>query len=136
MFGMMPHDLVPYLFQDQNCPAAQAMGAMTNLFSERDDRTDDQVEFLIALARGSRTAAKFLFPVPEHGLEKRLPRITAPTLVVWGAQDRFVAPLYAKIFAEKIPGARLTMIEDAGHLVGLERPEPYADTVVRFGLAR
>ena len=136
MFGMMPHELVPYLFQDQNCPAAQAMGAMTNLFSERDDRTDDQVEFLIALARGSRTAAKFLFPVPEHGLEKRLPRITAPTLVVWGAQDRFVAPLYAKIFAEKIPGARLTMIEDAGHLVGLERPEPYADAVVRFGRAR
>jgi pimeloyl-ACP methyl ester carboxylesterase len=133
MFGMMPHELVPYLFHDQSCPAAQAMQAVTSLFSERDDRTQEQVEFLIHLARGFRTAAKFLFPIPERGLEKRLPRITAPTLVVWGTADRFVQPLYARIFAEKIRGARLEMIEDVGHLVGLERPEPYAAAVIRFG---
>ena len=58
---------------------------------------------LIGLARGFRTAAKFLFPIPEHGLEKRLRRITAPTLVVWGAGDRFVAPSYAEIFARADP---------------------------------
>ena len=133
MFGMMPHELVPYLFHDQSCPAAQLMHATTNLFSEKDDRTQDQVEFLISLVRGFRTAAKFLFPIPESGLEKRLSRITAPTLVVWGTGDRFVQPLYARIFAEKIPRARLEMIEDAGHLIGLERPEPYARAVVRWG---
>jgi pimeloyl-ACP methyl ester carboxylesterase len=83
--------------------------------------------------RGFRTAAKFLFPIPEHGLEKRLPRIKAPTLVVWGAEDRLVPPLYARLFGEKIPGAHVHMIEDAGHLVGLERPAPYAEAVVRFG---
>ncbi len=133
MFGMMPHELVPYLFHDQTCPAAQVMTAVTNLFSDKDDRSQDQVEFLISMVRGFRTAAKFLFPIPEHGLEKRLPRIKAPTLVVWGAQDRFVDPLYARIFAERIPGAHLQMIEKAGHLIGLERPAPYADAVVRFG---
>jgi len=83
--------------------------------------------------RGFRTAAKFLFPIPENGLEKRLPRIEAPTLVVWGTEDRFVAPLYARLFGEKIPGARVHMIENAGHLLGLERPEPYAEAIVRFG---
>ncbi len=133
MFGMMPHELVPYLFHDQSCPAAQGLHAVTTLFSEKDDRTQDQVEFLISLVRGFRTAAKFLFPIPEHGLEKRLSRIKAPTLVVWGTEDRFVAPLYARIFGEKIPGARVHMIEDAGHLVGLERPAPYAEAVARFG---
>ncbi|TMA48218.1 MAG: alpha/beta fold hydrolase, partial [Deltaproteobacteria bacterium] len=89
--------------------------------------------FLISLVRGFRTAAKFLFPIPENGLEKRLSRITAPTLVVWGSGDRFVQPLYARIFAEKIPRARLELIEGAGHLIGLERPEPYAEAVVRWG---
>src|SRR5438477_284602 len=133
MFGMMPHELVPYLFHDQSCPAAQGLHAVTTLFSEKDDRTQDQVEFLISLVRGFRTAAKFLFPIPEHGLEKRLPRIKAPTLVVWGTEDRFVAPLYARIFGEKIPGARVQMIETAGHLVGLERPARYADAAARFG---
>jgi pimeloyl-ACP methyl ester carboxylesterase len=135
MFGAMTNELVPYLFHDQNHPAAQRMLGVSALFSEKDDRTQDQVEFLIMLARGFRTAAKFLFPIPEHGLEKRLPRITAPTLVVWGAQDRFVQPLYGKIFAAKIPNARLETINRAGHLVGLERPEPYAEAVVRWGRA-
>jgi len=133
MFGMMPQELAPYLFHDQTCPAAQAMLGMNSLFSNRDDRSAEQVEFLLALARGFRTAAKFLFPIPEHGLEKRLPRIAAPTLVLWGSEDRFAAPLYGRIFAARIPGARLETIERAGHLIGLERAEPYADAVVRFG---
>ena len=111
------------------------MNAVTNLFSTKDDRTQDQVEFLISMVRGFRTAAKFLFPIPEHGLEKRLPRIKAPTLVLWGTGDRFADPLYARIFGEKIPGAQVHMIEKAGHVIGLERPEPYAEAVVRFGRA-
>lgn len=135
MFGMMPHELVPYLFHDQNAQAAQAMHAVTNLFSERDDRTEEQVEFLIALVRGFRTAAKFLFPVPERGLERRLPRIAAPTLVVWGTHDRFVPPLHARLFAERIPNAQVEMIENAGHLLGLEKPEPYARALVRWASA-
>jgi len=133
MFGMMTHELVPYLFHDPDCPAAQRMLGVSALFSEKDDRTQEQVEFLITLARGFRTAAKFLFPVPERGLEKRLPRIVAPTLVLWGSGDRFAPPLYGELFASKIPGARLVAIEGAGHLIGLERPEPYAAAVLRFG---
>jgi pimeloyl-ACP methyl ester carboxylesterase len=128
----MTHELVPYLFHDQSCPAAQDMLAMTTLVSDKDDRTDDQVELLIGLVRGFRTAAKFLFPIPEHGLEKRLRRITAPTLVVWGAGDRFIAPSYAEIFRTQIPGARVQIIPESGHLVGLERPEPYARALLRF----
>lgn len=133
LFGHMTHELVPYLFHDTSCPAAQAMLSLTSLISDKDDRTDEQVEVLIALARGFRTAAKFLFPVPEHGLEKRLPRITAPTLVLWGSADRFVAPSYGEVFRARIPGARLETIADAGHLIGLERPEPYARALLRFG---
>lgn len=133
MFGMMNDELVPYLFHDTACPAAQAMLSLNQLISDKDDRTDAQVETLIALARGARTAAKFLFPVPEHGLERRLWRIQAPTLIVWGTNDRFAAPRYADIFAEKIPKAKVVMIPHAGHLVGLEKPEPCAEAVVKWG---
>jgi pimeloyl-ACP methyl ester carboxylesterase len=133
MFGMMVHELVPYLFHDATCDAAQRMLGVQALISDKDDRTQEQVEFLIMMARGFRTAAKFLFPIPEHGLERRLFRITAPTLVLWGASDRFAPPLYGRIFADEIPRARLETIERAGHLIGLERPEPYAEAVVRWG---
>jgi pimeloyl-ACP methyl ester carboxylesterase len=132
MFGHMTHELVPYLFHDPTVPAAQAMLALTSLISDKDDRTEEQIETLIGIARGARTAAKFLFPIPERGLEKRLHRITAPTLIVWGAGDRMVDPSYAGIFAEKIPNARVAMIPEAGHLIGLERPEPYARAVLEW----
>jgi pimeloyl-ACP methyl ester carboxylesterase len=133
MFGTTTQELVPLLFHDPTCAAAQRMLGVSALFSERDDRTQDQVEFLLTMARGFRTAAKFLFPIPERGLERRLPRITAPTLVLWGAEDRFVPPLHARLFAERIRGARVEMIARAGHLIGLEQPEPYAAALIAFG---
>jgi pimeloyl-ACP methyl ester carboxylesterase len=134
LFGHTAHELVPLLFHDQASAPAQLMLEMTGqLFSEKDDRSAEQIEVLIALARGFRTAAKFLFPIPENGLERRLPRITAPTLVLWGAGDKLVPPLYARLFAERIAGARLTMISEAGHLIGLERPDPYAAALLAWG---
>ena len=133
LFGHMTHELVPYLFHDQSCPAAQQMLALTTLISDKDDRTEEQVELLIGLVRGFRTAAKFLFPIPEHGLEKRLPRITAPTLILWGTGDRFVAPSYGEIFRDRIPHARLETGPDAGHLIALEQPAAYAHRLLRFG---
>ncbi len=135
MFGKTTAELVPYLFHDQQSPAAQGMLALSGLMSDKDDRTEEQVETLIALIRGFRTAAKFLFPIPEHGLERRLWRITAPTLVVWGDGDRFADPLYGRIFAEKIAGAKLATVPRAGHLIGLEQPEPYGRLLVEWGRA-
>lgn len=135
LFGHMVHEMAPILFHDPTGPAAQRMLALTSLFSDKDDRSEEQIEMLIDLARGFRTAAKFLFPIPEHGLERRLWRITAPTMVVWGESDRFIAPHYADIFGEKIRGARVTMIPEAGHLIALERPEPLADAVLEWGRA-
>jgi len=106
---------------------------MTNLMSDKDDRTEEQVELLIGLVRGFRTVAKFLFPIPEHGLEKRLPRITAPTLVLWGRGDRFMSPSYADILRARIPDVQVEMLPEAGHLIGLEQPESYARALLRFG---
>jgi pimeloyl-ACP methyl ester carboxylesterase len=77
--------------------------------------------------------AKFLFPIPESGLERRLWRIKAPTLIVWGEQDRFISPMYADVFREKIASAKVVKIPNAGHLVGLESPGPYADALLRWG---
>jgi pimeloyl-ACP methyl ester carboxylesterase len=133
LFGHMVHEMVPLLFYDQNAVPAQRMLALTQLFSDKDDRSEEQIETLIDLARGFRTAAKFLFPIPENGMEHRLWRITAPTLVLWGKEDRFIDRSYADIFAEKVPHSRVTLIPDAGHLVGLERPDPYAEAVLAWG---
>lgn len=65
-------------------------------------------------------------------LEKWLHRIDRPTRILWGAEDRFIPPAYGRRLAELIPGASLTLIPGAGHLVAVEAPERFADDVQRF----
>jgi pimeloyl-ACP methyl ester carboxylesterase len=62
----------------------------------------------------------------------RLHRITIPTLVLWGEDDRVVRPDYGRAFAQRIPDARFEPIERAGHYGYLERPEEYANRVRDF----
>ena len=58
--------------------------------------------------------------------------ITSPTLVIHGAEDRYVPPANARALAEAIPGAKLRYLEDAGHLVFVERFADVNREVVRF----
>jgi 3-oxoadipate enol-lactonase len=59
-------------------------------------------------------------------------RITSPTLVIHGAQDRYVPPANARALAEAIPGARLLVLEGAGHLVFVERAAEVNRAVLAF----
>ena len=59
-------------------------------------------------------------------------RITSPTLVIHGAEDRYVPPSNARALAEAIPGARLLVLEGAGHLVFIERAAEVNREVLAF----
>lgn len=135
LFGLSIGELIPYLFHDMSCPAAKTMSALTTLMSDKDDRTQAQIDQLIQIFLGFRTAAKFLFPVPETGLERRLWRIRVPTLVLWGAQDRLIDASYADIFAKHVRNAQIVRIERCGHLILQEQPEAAAREIQRFAAA-
>ena len=66
-------------------------------------------------------------------LRRRLARITAPTLVCWGAHDR-LAPLVpcGETWTKEIPGARLQVFADSGHVPHLEEPAAVAEAVIDF----
>jgi pimeloyl-ACP methyl ester carboxylesterase len=53
--------------------------------------------------------------------------VKAPTLVIWGEDDTWIPPAHAQLFARDIPGARVAMIPQCGHVPQEERP----DEVVR-----
>ena len=60
-----------------------------------------------------------------HGrdmLDARLGEITAPTLVMWGEQDRLVHPSTARVWADGIPGARTVTYPGIGHMPMVEVP--------------
>ncbi|MBI3453399.1 MAG: alpha/beta fold hydrolase [Rhodospirillales bacterium] len=61
-----------------------------------------------------------------------LPNIRVPTLLVFGAEDRLTPPSIGERMAAAIPGARLVVIPDAGHLVNIERPVAFNEAVFVF----
>ena len=61
-----------------------------------------------------------------------LPRITVPTLLIWGEQDVRSPLSVADQFEQAIPNAQLVVIPGAGHVSNLERPEAFNDAVREF----
>ena len=63
---------------------------------------------------------------------RRLPRITAPTLVIHGDQDRLVPLQNGKTVARRIPGARFYLVRNAGHILTTDQPEVCGDALMGF----
>ena len=74
---------------------------------------------MINRAKSLSTAGKFLWPIPDKGLRKRIHRIAAPTLLIWGGSDKIVPPSYGGLFQDRIAGSRLVTIPR-------RRPLPHA----------
>lgn len=78
------------------------------------------------------TAAKFIWPIPDRGLKKRLHRISAPALIVWGARDGLVPPVYAEEFRSRIRDARVAIMPKSAHMPMLEEPDAWVSLVTSF----
>jgi 3-oxoadipate enol-lactonase len=62
----------------------------------------------------------------------QLGEIRVPTHVIVGGADRLTTPEMSKDLTAKIPGARLTVIPDDGHLVNIEKPAEFNDVAISF----
>ncbi len=51
---------------------------------------------------------------------------------MWGKADRIIAPAYADEFAKRIGGAKVALIDSAGHLPHLEQAEAVMQAVRGF----
>lgn len=75
---------------------------------------------------------KFVWPIPDKGLKKRLHRVKAPTMIVWGEDDALVSAVYAKEFAARIANSRVEIIKDCGHVPQVERLDVLRPLVANF----
>jgi 3-oxoadipate enol-lactonase len=66
----------------------------------------------------------------------RLGAIRVPTLVMCGREDRATEPVHSERIAQAIPGARLVLIDGAGHISALEQPKAVNDLLVPFVAAQ
>ena len=69
---------------------------------------------------------------PATFLDEQMTRITVPTLVVWGQDDKVIPLADGQDFATRIPGARLVVIPECGHGPAIEQPRQYLQAVEPF----
>lgn len=65
-------------------------------------------------------------------LPEFLPRVTNPALIIWGREDRVVPVECGEQYRRLLPNARLTVLDQCGHLPPLEQPDRFADLVTEF----
>lgn len=116
IFTKLPYELPGLLFHD-----AEAGQKLLASGGNMDD-PEFLKQFLVMNARRLGMAGKLLFPIPDRGLGQRLYRITANTLIVWGAEDVLIPPVYGDAFKKAISQAKLVKVSGAGHAVGQEKP--------------
>ena len=126
LFATPPWELPRLLFAD-------AAAGQKLLLAGLDFGNDAALtKFMVDNARRLGSAGKILFPIPNRRLSKRLYRLRAETLLVWGRADALVPPVYAARWQELIPGARLAWVEGAGHMLTLEQPAAVAEALAGF----
>ena len=126
IFALLPYQLAEVLFAD---PVAGQQ-----LLTGGADLSDMEAlkEFYLVNQRRLTMAGKILFPIPNRRLAKRLYRLSAPTLIVWGASDRLIVPAYAARWKALIPSARVEVIEGAGHMLPYEQPDAFTRVLGSF----
>ena len=93
----------------------------------------NSIEWPIEQVRANEAAARIFWPLGNTRIEKRLRLIKAPTLLLWGEQDRIMPRDYAEIFAKGIAGPTTTkIVAGAGHLAEHDKPAEVAAEIVAF----
>jgi len=125
LFVMSPSQLQRATWHDPESPRAQQTLTQTT-------NGTSGVQAIVRRAGNLSTAGKFLWPIPDRGLAKRLPLIHAQTLVLLGDADRLITRPYGDAFTAMIPNASLHIIAGAGHTPMLEQPEAFLAATQAF----
>ena len=122
---MPPEKLVATLYKDLSSPPVQKALQMP-------DDPDELATVTADLVWALGATGKFVWPIPDKGLKKRIHRIKAQALIVWGEDDALVSSIYAKEFAAGIANSRVEIIKDCGHVPQVEKLDIVRPMVANF----
>jgi pimeloyl-ACP methyl ester carboxylesterase len=113
------------VFFDPACPAAD-LAVPSSL---------DDTRILLWMRAREATARVAWNPYLHNPrLRGHLRRITCPSLVIWGRHDQLIPLAHGEYYAAHLPRARLSILENCGHMAPLERPEEFVARVTEFAL--
>ena len=124
-FSASPADLAKAMWHDPEAAAARMPK------TDPDDR-EAQNRAIVERQMALSSATKFVWPIWDKGLKKRIHRIKAPTLLIWGESDGLNPPVYGPEFQRLIPGSRLEVMKETAHAPMIEKPGEFAALVTGF----
>ena len=120
LFAMNPQEVLMACFDDI-AAAAPLMPAEVNN------------DYLVSQYRQLTTLASLAWnPGYDPKLERRLERVTCPTLVIWGRRDRLIPAVYGEVFHQRIAGSELVMLDGTGHMPMFEKPDEWSGAIGDF----
>lgn len=120
IFALAPEDIVGLCFEDFTA-ALPLMPAEIN------------VEYMFAQYKQMTTMAALAWnPGYDPKLEQRLVRVNCPTLLLWGENDRMIAPVYGETYHTLIAGSKLVKLAGTGHMPMFEQPAEWSAAIFQF----
>jgi pimeloyl-ACP methyl ester carboxylesterase len=134
IFGRTPAELAEDMFADQSHPMAQMMHMLSEFRGDVGQQIEVPMELVLPIWKSMSATAKLGWDPYLHNpkLRRRLHRVTAPTLVIHGAQDTLAPKAISEAYAAEIPDARLVDVDGGAHLATLEKPDEIAALVREF----
>lgn len=87
---------------------------------------------LDAARTGPRTLVRAIRGILADDIRPLLPRVSAPTLLLWGEHDPFTPVADAEAIARLLPGARTVVIQGAAHNPMADRPRAFNRELLAF----
>lgn len=100
--------------------------SLRNVYGHPERVTTELVDLYFDMARRAGNRRALLGrrkQAPPDALAARIPSLRVPTLILWGGQDRLIPPANAERFKAAIPGAKVVVFDDLGHVPMEEDPE-------------
>ena len=97
--------------------------------------TDELVDRVFEIANNRVTILKLLGYAKSairHNMAKDIPKITKPTCLIWGAEDKVTPPHVAEEFHKLLPNSELNWIPLCGHAPMWEHPKSFSEIVLQF----
>jgi 3-oxoadipate enol-lactonase len=101
---------------------------------ERPELVDHLVRTMVSVNPEGLMRAALAVAVHRTDISKDVARIDAPTIVVYGSEDRATQPVFSEALVKAIPGASREVIDGAGHMAVLEQPRIATAILEQFAL--
>jgi pimeloyl-ACP methyl ester carboxylesterase len=115
-------------------PGDQMPGLLVSNFDVLKKRLPEKIDldFVGERYREASTTARLLWEHPtDPKFMRHLHRITMPTMIVWGDEDKIIPVQQIETWRKFIPNADIKVFKGAGHLVHIEKPEA-VEVLARF----